>query len=158
MTSISAFLPQAEQVAAVIDDLMIDELGLMAPATYELTARDKRLYLIASYDPLMLGRSLRAYENPEIARRLRSALRMPVHINKETGTRYVVLMRGTLSLPKSVPLPSGYMEKNIFRLGVGLKGEIALPARHLRNVIDRKSTRLNSSHGYISHSVFCFTK
>lgn len=135
MTSLSTFLPQAEQVASVIDDLMIDELGLMAPATYELTARDKRLYLIASYDPLMLGRSLKAYENPEIARRLRSALKMPVQITRETGTRYVVLMYGTLSLPKSVPFPSGYLVPNIFRLGVGLKGEIALQARHLRNVM-----------------------
>jgi hypothetical protein len=135
MTSISTFLPQAEQVAAVIDDLMIDELGLMAPASYQLTARDKRLYLVASYDPLMLGRSLRAYENPEIARRLRSALRMPVYITRETGTRYVVLMYGTLSLPKLIPFPSGYLEPNVFRLGVGLKGEIKLSARHLRNVM-----------------------
>src|SRR6266550_3126273 len=27
--------------------------------------------------------------------------------------------------------------------------------RHLRGVSDRKSTRLNSSHGYISYAVFC---
>ena len=26
------------------------------------------------------------------------------------------------------------------------------------NVIDRKSTRLNSSHGYISYAVFCLKK
>jgi hypothetical protein len=60
---------------------------------------------------------------------------MPVYITRETGTRYVVLMRGTLSLPKLVPFPSGYLEPNVFRLGVGLKGEIKVPARHLRNVM-----------------------
>src|SRR5687768_18529039 len=31
-----------------------------------------------------------------------------------------------------------------------------LPSRELR--IDRKSTRLNSSHGYISYAVFCLKK
>src|SRR2546429_6099497 len=29
---------------------------------------------------------------------------------------------------------------------------------HSRRVIDRKSTRLNSSHGYISYAVFCLKK
>src|SRR2546422_8466836 len=35
-----------------------------------------------------------------------------------------------------------------------------LPARRdgLRQVVDRKSTRLNSSHGYISYAVFCLKK
>src|SRR2546422_6819738 len=31
------------------------------------------------------------------------------------------------------------------------------PARH-RGGLDRKSTRLNSSHGYISYAVFCLKK
>src|SRR2546422_6324135 len=30
--------------------------------------------------------------------------------------------------------------------------------RHLRRGRDRKSTRLNSSHGYISYAVFCLKK
>src|SRR5256884_6367669 len=33
-----------------------------------------------------------------------------------------------------------------------------LRARHPRLKIDRKSTRLNSSHGYISYAVFCLKK
>src|SRR2546422_1469526 len=32
-----------------------------------------------------------------------------------------------------------------------------LPAKHWR-MLDRKSTRLNSSHGYISYAVFCLKK
>src|SRR5687768_18359483 len=32
------------------------------------------------------------------------------------------------------------------------------PARRLAIVTDRKSTRLNSSHGYISYAVFCLKK
>src|SRR5687768_18179180 len=35
----------------------------------------------------------------------------------------------------------------------------ATPCVHLRpNRLDRKSTRLNSSHGYISYAVFCLKK
>src|SRR2546422_3974147 len=29
---------------------------------------------------------------------------------------------------------------------------------HQRSIVDRKSTRLNSSHGYISYAVFCLKK
>src|SRR2546422_6832334 len=32
------------------------------------------------------------------------------------------------------------------------------PAAHERDARDRKSTRLNSSHGYISYAVFCLKK
>src|SRR2546422_3232857 len=36
--------------------------------------------------------------------------------------------------------------------------EIARLAAQGTNVVDRKSTRLNSSHGYISYAVFCLKK
>src|SRR2546422_8478249 len=31
-------------------------------------------------------------------------------------------------------------------------------AQHAGRILDRKSTRLNSSHGYISYAVFCLKK
>jgi hypothetical protein len=136
MTNLSMFMPQAEEIAGIIDNLMIDELGLMAPAAYELKMREKRIYLVGHYDPLMMGRSLRAYENPEIARRLQNAIGKPVHINKHTGTRYVVLMQGSLSLPRSAKFPFNQRyERDIFRLGIGAKGEITLSAREMLNVM-----------------------
>src|SRR5687768_17932908 len=36
--------------------------------------------------------------------------------------------------------------------------EAVEPAEPLDQVLDRKSTRLNSSHGYISYAVFCLKK
>lgn len=130
-----ALLPQADEIAGIIDNLMIDELGLMAPTAYELKERDKRVYLVGHYDPLMMGRSLKAYENPEIERRLRSAIGKPVHINRSTGTRYVVLMLGSVSLPKVAIFPDGPYVLDVFRLGVGAKGEISIHARDLLNVM-----------------------
>src|SRR2546422_4654062 len=46
-------------------------------------------------------------------------------------------------------VPADY--EQLERLGVSVKGAIVI-AR------DRKSTRLNSSHGYISYAVFCLKK
>src|SRR2546429_5170202 len=36
--------------------------------------------------------------------------------------------------------------------------EVAVSWRHPFGLLDRKSTRLNSSHGYISYAVFCLKK
>src|SRR2546422_8555267 len=40
-------------------------------------------------------------------------------------------------------------------IGLGAQGDAPAIAERLR---DRKSTRLNSSHGYISYAVFCLKK
>src|SRR2546422_5562941 len=54
----------------------------------------------------------------------------------------------------------------LFRSGVRLRGHLRHP-RHVADQpllrpadgdVDRKSTRLNSSHGYISYAVFCLKK
>src|SRR3712207_7211388 len=36
--------------------------------------------------------------------------------------------------------------------------KLAIPPQRLRRVLDRKSTRLNSSHANISYAVFCLKK
>ena len=38
------------------------------------------------------------------------------------------------------------------------KEEVELELRNSLGLLDRKSTRLNSSHGYISYAVFCLKK
>src|SRR2546429_6981627 len=35
---------------------------------------------------------------------------------------------------------------------------LQVPAERITGALDRKSTRLNSSHGYISYAVFCLKK
>src|SRR5687768_18167950 len=44
------------------------------------------------------------------------------------------------------------------RLGAEERRRLGLERLVLRVVADRKSTRLNSSHGYISYAVFCLKK
>src|ERR1041385_3641240 len=42
--------------------------------------------------------------------------------------------------------------------GLTSGGDYRLPLINLNQLVDRKSTRLNSSHGYISYAVFCLKK
>src|SRR5687768_18124227 len=44
----------------------------------------------------------------------------------------------------------------VFRVECRCAGQAA--CHDSRRVVDRKSTRLNSSHGYISYAVFCLKK
>src|SRR5687768_18170844 len=45
-----------------------------------------------------------------------------------------------------------------FILGAAPLGDVWLRVAVAAAVVDRKSTRLNSSHGYISYAVFCLKK
>src|SRR2546429_7185996 len=73
----------------------------------------------------------------------------------------------TLSLHDALPISSGNRirraTKSARQIG-GALGNLVLPVGriHGRNPAngkkDRKSTRLNSSHGYISYAVFCLKK
>lgn len=135
MINLQQFAPVAQQIAAVVDYMMVDEMGLMPPERYEVNERDDRVYLTALFNPLALGRSLKAYENPDVARRLRAALDgLPVAITKRTGTHYVILMSGKISLPKSALFP-GFGDPDFFQLGIGLRGPVNLHANQLKNVM-----------------------
>src|SRR3989449_3042044 len=59
------------------------------------------------------------------------------------------------SLPGSPLLPAGYWREALARCPMAT---VFLTGAGHREVRDRKSTRLNSSHGYISYAVFCLKK
>jgi hypothetical protein len=135
MFDLQKFAPAAYQAADVLDYMMVEEMGLTPPEIYEVCERDGRVYMVATFNPLALGRSLKAYEDPDVARRLRAALDgRPVAITKKTGTRYVILLAGELRLPAQVLFP-GFGEPDVFRLGVGLRGPVELHARELKNAL-----------------------
>src|SRR2546422_3799150 len=50
-------------------------------------------------------------------------------------------------------LGHGHIDQNDISLQIRKRGQRLVPASR-----DRKSTRLNSSHGYISYAVFCLKK
>src|SRR2546422_7940425 len=63
----------------------------------------------------------------------------------------------TLSLHDALPISMTSHTNSRIHVSVGRK---AIRARHVAipRIGDRKSTRLNSSHGYISYAVFCLKK
>src|SRR2546429_2945471 len=62
----------------------------------------------------------------------------------------------TLSLHDALPICRRVSKKTMRTLGCWLK--VWPWRRESRLIRDRKSTRLNSSHGYISYAVFCLKK
>src|SRR2546422_5595620 len=64
----------------------------------------------------------------------------------------------TLSLHDALPISIEHCTSRASSCGAAWKCKPrSVPLRRL-NEIDRKSTRLNSSHGYISYAVFCLKK
>src|SRR2546429_7366184 len=59
---------------------------------------------------------------------------------------------GQVAVQGGVPTYGSLERQPVNLRNVGLRGEV-FPSR-----LDRKSTRLNSSHGYISYAVFCLKK
>jgi hypothetical protein len=108
-----------------VDAIMIDQYGLVPPEQYDVSKREGRIYITASFDPIMIGRNLKLYGHPDTLRVMRKALGgLPVVFTQKTRFSYVILASGKLSLPRSMEFP-GFGQPDAFRLGVCLRGEVA---------------------------------
>src|SRR5687768_18078191 len=74
---------------------------------------------------------------------------------------YTTLFRSTASSPTPRPRRRSWRKRtrSVVRAGRGCVSPTAERTRRTaKTKRDRKSTRLNSSHGYISYAVFCLKK
>src|SRR2546429_2602542 len=85
---------------------------------------------------------------------------------------YTTLFRSHLTFtPSSAPIATGARPRVAILREQGVNGQVEMAAAfdragfealdvHMTDLLagDRKSTRLNSSHGYISYAVFCLKK
>src|SRR3712207_7105771 len=80
--------------------------------------------------------------------------RSNICIHESSVTSHVSLKRKVLRCSVLIPLVTGLSHQLL--LGV----DMAIPwlCTHHSNSLDRKSTRLNSSHANISYAVFCLKK
>src|SRR5687768_17853410 len=60
--------------------------------------------------------------------------------------------------PRSTLFPYTTLFRSSFRRASAMRSFHSICSRFCRSSRDRKSTRLNSSHGYISYAVFCLKK
>lgn len=129
------FVMQVERAAETVDAVLAEQMGLTPPAQYDVVKRDGRVYIVASFDPMLIGRHLKVYQHPDTLRVISKALGgLPVVWTQRTGFRMVVLASGKLHLPRSVDFP-GFSGDETFKLGVCLKGEVAPTAKRMGNVI-----------------------
>src|SRR2546422_4410387 len=71
---------------------------------------------------------------------------------------YTTLFRSACVNLRRALLGRGLLKKRMLRVQVSVKKRSWAGAAPQRRPRDRKSTRLNSSHGYISYAVFCLKK
>src|SRR5256884_1937807 len=117
----------------------------------------------------LLGKKLAAISRRHLSRKL---IQLPYSVT--AGDEFQTVTRNLLSIPAVIRDLRAALRPLSLRIGVGfgsVSGRIQAPVNRLggeafqsaREAIesiktDRKSTRLNSSHGYISYAVFCLKK
>src|SRR6185503_20641916 len=87
-------------------------------------------------------------ENTRLLSELRA--RTDFFFFKDPATTEIYTLSLHDALPISMPERDGFTFLSMLRANDD--------TRHLPVIADRKSTRLNSSHGYISYAVFCLKK
>jgi len=122
-------------IVTTVDQVLSEQMGLTPPDQYDISKRENRIYVTATFDPMLIGRNLKTYEHPDTLRVIKNALGgLPVVCIQKTGFRYVILASGKLNLPRSMEFP-GFGTVDKFRLGVCLRGEVAPIASRLGNVL-----------------------
>src|SRR2546422_5401902 len=96
-------------------------------------------------------------------RMLMTALRAEVdeyigaHSGERDATDNALIVRNGVARPRKVTTAAGELEIQAPRVNDRRQG-VRFTSAILPPWADRKSTRLNSSHGYISYAVFCLKK
>ncbi len=153
------YLPAAERAKRVIVHELVSELQLQAPSRFLLASRHGIVWLIAVMNPLALGASIRKYDNPEVAHQIGLALGgKPFFTANKTGLRYGIPLTPKPQLPTTIPFPGFFEERDVFRFGQTLQGEVTLSASQMKNVLigaaqgSGKSTLFHS----LVHQMRCF--
>lgn len=127
---------QATHIAEVIQQVMLGELKLEAPSKYWLVEDGQFHWLIAVMDAQNLKHPIGRYTNDGVRHQLSTATGgLPVALSNSSGIRFGVLLSGKPKLPKSVPFEIGKVKRDEMAFGVGLRGEVSLPARRIVNMI-----------------------
>src|SRR2546422_7769565 len=77
---------------------------------------------------------------------------LPIYQDHNFGMHALAILLLITSVSTAQPTTTALILRD------GTRFEVDGPIREEQGRIDRKSTRLNSSHGYISYAVFCLKK
>lgn len=128
-------LQRAERIAASIDHVMIDELGLQAPEKYYLLKDGQFILVLGVMDVQNLKGSIRKYTDDELLHQLSTAVKgLPVVLSNSSGLRYAVSMTRP-KLPRRVELTDLPTDRDVIPFGMSLRGEVTIHASKLVNLI-----------------------
>ncbi|MBT7069544.1 MAG: hypothetical protein HN975_01475 [Anaerolineae bacterium] len=130
------YKPVAEYAKRIIMHELVNELKLQPPCRFLLASRNGMVWLIAVMNPLALGTRIKKYHDPQVAHQISTAFAgKPVYIANQTGLRYAIMLSQKPKLPKTILFPDPSEERDLFRLGHTLKGEVTLSAAQMKNVL-----------------------
>lgn len=127
---------KATQVAEVVQRVLVDELKLEPPAKYWMVEDGQYRWLVAVMDAQNLRHPIGRYLHNGVRHQLSTAVGgLPVALSNSSGLRYGVLLSGKPKLPRLIEYPGVPGEQDVIRLGVGLRGEVAMHARKIVNML-----------------------
>src|SRR5687768_9758478 len=150
----SLWLGSAVLASAAVASVFVDTLGQVSPRLGEPVVRS--VILILMYVGLAAVNIRGVRIGSGIVQTVTAAKLTPLLIL--VGVGLFAINAGNLAWPGMPPV-NEIARTSVILIFAFLGIESALtPSGEVRNPADRKSTRLNSSHGYISYAVFCLKK
>lgn len=132
-----------EQIGEIVEQVLVNDLGLVAPIEYRLTHKDGRPVLFCVMDATRLGTNIGRYQT--VTHQLSTALGgIPVEISNTSGLRYALFLDGIPELPQTVEFPDFELGKIL--LGVNRAGkEVSLPIGDFGHFLISGMTRYGKS-------------
>jgi len=127
---------KAQDIAEIIQRVMTEEMRLEPPSQWWMIQDEQFKWLIGVMDVQHLRGSIAKYTTEVVRHQLSTAIGgLPVALSNSTGLRYGILLSGRPKLPKAIAFPGMPEERDVIRLGMGLRGEVAIHAKKMVNMI-----------------------
>jgi len=122
------------EISGQLARAMVNDLRLVQPVEYAWTKFNQRYWMLAALPREHLGKLTDGYFDPKTLRHLSDVIGKPVTGNRGAMV-YVVLLSERPKLPKMVEFPDKLPGKDIFSLGVSLRGNVNVSAATMENVM-----------------------
>ncbi len=127
---------KAQDIAEIIQRVMTEEMRLEPPSQWWMIQDEQFKWLIGVMDVQHLRGSIAKYTTEVVRHQLSTAIGgLPVALSNSSGLRYGILLSGRPKLPKAIAFPGMPEERDVIRLGMGLRGEVAIHAKKMVNMI-----------------------
>ncbi len=125
---------QLMKISQQLSGAMVNDLRLAQPAQFAWTKYHGRSWMLAALPQENLGKPSETYFSPQTLRHLSDVIGKPVTANRP-AMLYLVLLSERPKLPTRIEFPAELPGKDVFTLGVSLRGAVNISAATLENVM-----------------------